>query len=389
MLRDDDPETWRDVGWSSSAISMGFSPGSVTARTMTVRDSSDLFSVIMPSHNHERYIRRAVESVLMQTYEKWELIVIDDGSSDGSLGVLATVRDPRVVLFSQTNHGAHAAINKGLELAKGEFITILNSDDMYLPCRLERMRAEFDAQRDSALVTTWTEVIDAEDRHLAVKRGWENLEPWPLRHPDASYKQTNDFRLNLLASNFVATTSNIAFRRSLYERIGGMRNLRFTHDWDFLLRASLAGTCRQISEPLLRYRVHDRNTIATDRRGMLFEICWVLAANLDGFLGKHILSSMNDDALLEEIVMLYESINLQGNDKLFWLIRTFIESQRKMGHANPEEILLHHAALREMLMSFVVVDPNADDASHDPRPHRPYGVVASLFSMARHFATRR
>ncbi len=323
---------------------------------MTVRDASDLFSVIMPSHNHERYILRAVESVLMQTYEKWELIVIDDGSDDGSLGVLATVRDPRVVLVSQKNHGAHVAINKGLELAKGEFIAILNSDDMYLPCRLERVRAEFDAETDSELVTTWIEVVDAEDRPLAVKRGWENLEPWPLRHPDASYKQTNDFRLNLLSSNFVATTSNISFRRSLYERIGGMRNLRFVHDWDFLLRASLAGRCRQISEPLLRYRVHDRNTIATNRCGMLFEICWVLAANLDGFLGRYILGSMNDDALLEEIAMLYESINLQGNDKLFWLIRTFIESQRKMGREHPEELLLDSKPLREHLIRYVVDD---------------------------------
>jgi glycosyltransferase involved in cell wall biosynthesis len=312
-----------------------------------------LISIIIPSYNHRQYIGEAVRSVLSQTYEDIELIVIDDGSQDGSPDFIATIKDGRVKLVRQANQGAPAAINRGLEMANGDFLAILNSDDSYHPRRLEKAIVAFQRDKDLKLVSSWIDVTDADGHLIGRKKGWENLEPWPLRRPDASFKRLNDFRLNLLATNFVSTTSNIIFRRSLYDQVGGMRNLRYVHDWDFLLRASEIAKCDQISEPLLRYRIHRANTIASDRKGMLFEICWVMAANIHRFEGKFVFASTDSKVLASDIEKLYESTNFQGNDKLIWVIRSFIEGQKFIGRQYAEESLLDDAVLREKFISLV------------------------------------
>ena len=100
-----------------------------------------LVSVILPAYNHEQFIASAVGSVLSQVYQHWELIVIDDGSTDATWRVLESFTDPRIQLHHQSNQGSHAAINRGIELAKGDYVNILNSDDLYSPDRLERLLA--------------------------------------------------------------------------------------------------------------------------------------------------------------------------------------------------------------------------------------------------------
>jgi glycosyltransferase involved in cell wall biosynthesis len=316
-------------------------------------NQSALVSIIIPSYNHAAYLQSAIDSVLRQSHERMEVIVIDDGSQDNSLEILRQIDDPRFKYFAQENQGAHAAINRGLQLAKGEFLTILNSDDLFHPDRIKQLLSEFAREPQTEMVSSWIEIIDADGKSLGVKQGWHNMEPWPIAHPELSFKTTDDFSLNLLMGNFVATTSNIMMRRNLYDRIGGMRNLRFTHDWDFVLRAAAGARCKLVSEPLMKYRVHDTNTITSDRAWMLFEICWVLAANLHRFEGLKIFGSVNAEQNAGDLERLYESINLQGNDKLFWVIRAFIQSLNTAGVENSEELLLEDTVLRNRLIEYV------------------------------------
>lgn len=317
-------------------------------------NTMDLVSVIIPSYNHAEYLPYAMESVLTQSYKNIQLIVIDDGSIDLSVDYLKQIKDPRYSFFCQENQGAHAAINRGLQLASGEFLTILNSDDVFYPNRIQNLMTEFQKHPEIELLSTWIEVIDATEKQLGIKQGWHNLEPWPIDHPELSYKQTDDFLLNLLMGNFVATTSNIMMRRSLYDKVGGMRNLRFTHDWDFLLRAAACAKCKLVAEPLMKYRVHESNTISSDRAWMLFEICWVLAANLHRVEGLQIFSNAEPKKNLEDLERIYESINLQGNDKVFWVMRALIHSLRSAGVENSEELLLEDG-LREKLIGYIKV----------------------------------
>ena len=313
--------------------------------------STNLISVIIPSYNHEKYIKQAVDSVLLQSYDNIELIVVDDGSGDSSLDYLRSVRDPRFQLIEQENSGAHNAINRGLSVAQGEYLSILNSDDAYHPDRLsqcaDRIQQGFD------LVASWIELIDDKGKVLGVKKGWRNMLPWRIKAPKTSLPPTDAFRLNLVMSNFVSTTSNMVFTRRLFDDIGGMRNLRFAHDWDFLLRAVREYRCELIDRPLLQYRTHQTNTISSNRAWMLFEICWIYAVHLRYFT-KEFFSGTDHEVVKNEIGFLTQSINLQGNDKVMWIMLQYLNERAGHGGDVVAEKLLDDERLRREFIQHIV-----------------------------------
>lgn len=317
-----------------------------------IRDG-ELLSVIIPSYNHSLYIGEAIQSVMNQTYQNWELIVVDDGSKDNSLEIIGEFvkKDSRIQLVAQENSGAHNAINRGLEMAKGKYLAVLNSDDIYEDNRFAIMIEDMEKNPQIDFSCSYISVINSKGKKLGVKEGWRNMESWVVPHKELSFAATDDFKLNLIMGNFTSTTSNFLFTRRLYEKIGGMRNLRFAHDWDFALRAAEVTECKLIEEPLLRYRVHETNTISSNRKWMLFEIAWMWAANLERFYGTLLFKTQNDNA---DIIALVESLNLQGNDKIFWIIKSFIDAQRKLGVEHPEEILLNDNELRNRLLEYIV-----------------------------------
>lgn len=316
-----------------------------------LKKEKPLLSVVIPSYNHEKFIGKAIDSVLGQTYSNLELIIIDDGSKDSSIEIIKSYTDERITFVAQENAGAHNAINKGLEIAKGEYLAILNSDDIFDKKRFEIMIKEMEKHKEVGFSCTYIQVIDSDGNKLGVKEGWKNMEPWQIENPDKSFKTSDDFKLNLLMSNFPSTTSNFLFTRELYEKIGGMRNLRFAHDWDFALRAAEITECMIIDKPLMEYRIHNSNTISSNRKWMLFEIAWMWATNLERFYKTKLFAG---DDLFVDTQKIVESINLQGNDKIFWMIKIFIDAQKVKGVANPEEILLDDNELRNKLLEYVV-----------------------------------
>lgn len=227
-------------------------------------------SVVIPLYNHERYIAEAVASVLDQGELLAELIVIDDGSGDGSAAVMADLaaRDGRIRFLRQENRGAHATLNRGLALARGEFVAILNSDDSYLPGRLAALVRALDLDPGSDLAASSIAFMDGESRPI------EN--PWFGEALD-NYKARRDLGAALIDANFLMTTSNFLMRRSLPERIGGFAPLRYAHDLQFALRAvALGARLAFIDRPLLRYRFHGANTISEDHAKVRLE--WALCA---------------------------------------------------------------------------------------------------------------
>lgn len=316
------------------------------------KEEGPLLSVIMPVYNHEKYVGEAMESVLKQTYRNFEFIIIDDGSSDNSVKQILKYQDKRIRFYKQENRGAHNAINRGLSNAEGEYIAILNSDDVYELRRFEKMIAYMEQERKVGFCCSYIQVIDTKGKKLGIKKGWKNMEPWLLEHPERSLGTTDEFEKNLIISNFTSTTSNFLFRREVYEKIGGMRNLRFAHDWDFALRVAQNFECEIIKEPLLLYRVHENNTISSNRKWMMFEIAWVWAANISRFAGT--LFFRNENSEREDMLRVIESINLQGNDKIFWIILLYIQFQERKGMKYPEERLLDDEKLRNLLLDYVV-----------------------------------
>src|SRR5271157_4444878 len=98
--------------------------------------SGPLVSVIMPLYNKRPYVERSIESISSQTYSNWELIIVDDGSTDGSADVVPR-DDRRIKLLRQANSGPGAARNRGTEMASGDYLAFIDADDCYYPFKLE------------------------------------------------------------------------------------------------------------------------------------------------------------------------------------------------------------------------------------------------------------
>ena len=219
-------------------------------------------SVVMPAYNHERFVTRALDSVLAQSYAgSVEIIVVDDGSRDATAELLDDYArrcstHPLTVLH-QANAGAHEAINHGLTLARGEWVALINSDDLYAARRLDNC-LNAAAQRKAAFAFSGTsfvndagEAIGNDDRYVAqlrdeIARGF--------RAPDPVYA--------LIRSNIAISSGNFVFKRELLEATGGFSALRVCHDWDFILAASYHTPLAVVDEPLYIYRVHGANTFA-------------------------------------------------------------------------------------------------------------------------------
>lgn len=129
-------------------------------------------TVFIPVYNCRRYVAEAIDSILEQTYSDFELLLIDDGSTDGSRHILASYADPRIrVIFNETNLGIPRMLNKGLALARGEFFALLDNDDFASPDRLEQQLAFLERHEEYAAVGAWAVTTDEAGRTLGtIKR---------------------------------------------------------------------------------------------------------------------------------------------------------------------------------------------------------------------------
>ena len=219
-----------------------------------------LISVVIPAYNHERFIGPAVDSVLNQTWENLELIVVDDGSTDGTGDRVQAYSDPRLSYYYQENQDAFNTINRGMGLAKGEYIAILNSDDIYTTDRLEKLVA---LQQESNAACLFTDVLPISDAGTVFTDpdfGW-NI--WHQKNRDW-YFSCQDLYTAFLKGNFMVTTSNLFMTTEAVQQVGQFCSLRYLHDYDYIFRMMLAfpDQVRYVAdEQLLYYRIHDGNTL--------------------------------------------------------------------------------------------------------------------------------
>jgi glycosyltransferase involved in cell wall biosynthesis len=201
-------------------------------------------SVIIPAYNAEAFVEEAVRSVFAQTYRDFEIIVVDDGSTDGTPDVVRSL-EGSVRLIRQRNQGLPAARNAGAAAATGEWLAFLDADDIWLPDKLERQMR----RADGSVVLIYT------DRYNFGARG-DLPEVQGLVTP---LLEGEIFESLLYFGNFI-TASSVLIQRRVFNGLGGFyEKLKAAEDWDLWIRCaatSLAGVCR---EPLLRYRFHTAN----------------------------------------------------------------------------------------------------------------------------------
>lgn len=233
--------------------------------------SNPAVSVVIPAYNHAPYVGAAIESVLCQSLEAVELIVIDDGSRDATAErVEAYLGDPRVRLERQANAGSHAAINRGVALARAPWVAILNSDDLFHPDRLARMLASCRSNRWDFAVSGF-DLIDGEGAPIDAPDHWLRRRTDPV----LNYARSHGVWPGILFGNFTVSTSNFFFSRDLWRRIGPFAHYRYVLDWDWALRAIAAAPARAgwlPDEALFSYRLHGANTISGAGLRSSFEI---------------------------------------------------------------------------------------------------------------------
>jgi len=270
-------------------------------------------SVIIPAYNHEKYIAEAITSVLNQSCQDFELIIINDGSTDSTEQRILSIQDRRIQYLSQKNSGAHSAINLGISLARGEYVSILNSDDVYAPDRLEKCLDFLEHHPGYSVVMTTMEGIDDQGtpvRQTLTPQG-KNWLDWyrgafPLFEADKSYP-------NAFAENIMVTTSNLFARRKVFQECGGFRGLRYAHDWDMLLRLSRRYQIHLLREDLLKYRIHSKNTISEDESHLktFFEVNWLIVENL---------KELDENVPFAEILEFLKNNKYLSSETLFFLL---------------------------------------------------------------------
>ncbi|MFA5718406.1 MAG: glycosyltransferase [Desulfobulbaceae bacterium] len=218
-------------------------------------------SVIIPAYNHERFVGAAVESVLDQSHRNIELIVINDGSTDRTGDVVQSYRDDRLTYLYQDNRDAYNTINRGLSLATGEYVAILNSDDVYFPDRLLRLISE---QQAAGAHCLFTDVVPISDEGLEFSDPEFGWNVWHQKNREF-HRQCGDLYVAFLKGNFMVTTSNLFMTAEAVRKVGKFCSLRYLHDYDYIFRMMLAypGKVRYLAdEKLLYYRIHSGNTLS-------------------------------------------------------------------------------------------------------------------------------
>jgi glycosyltransferase involved in cell wall biosynthesis len=205
-------------------------------------------SVLLTCYNHIRYLPQALQGVRDQTFRDLEVIAIDDGSSDGTREWLADQPDVQCV-FNERNLGTYETLNVGLRRANGEFIAVLNDDDVWLPNKLARQIELLDSHPEVGLVHTGGYFIDGEGNRT---------EGNPLGFAFPTF-ETGDILLGLVYENKIIASAAVA-RRTCFDDLGGFNRSYFgSGDWEMWFRIAERHHVGFVDEPLTLYRVHGAN----------------------------------------------------------------------------------------------------------------------------------
>jgi len=205
-----------------------------------------LVSVCIPSYNYAQYIGTCIDSVLDQTYQDWELVIVDNHSSDNTAEVVGSVRDPRIRFFeNEQNLGLVRNWNRCVSIASGDYIAVLPADDAFLPRMLERSVAMLDDHPNLGFTYSSFHITDEQGRVVTTKRQWDE---------DRIMSGETAVRSNLVTGTF-AIPPTVLMRRECYRAAGGYdETYRLIIDWVLYLRAALLFGAGYIAETLAVHR---------------------------------------------------------------------------------------------------------------------------------------
>ncbi|MFT4659776.1 MAG: glycosyltransferase involved in cell wall biosynthesis [Patiriisocius sp.] len=220
--------------------------------------SNPLVSVIMPAFNADKYISSAIESIIQQSYNNWELIVVDDGSTDKTNEIVRTymTKDERIKLYvNNINRGLIFTRNRGLENANGKYIANLDSDDISLTSRLEEQVRFLEGNPDYVLLGSGSNLINSLGKKIGVID--RNI---PNEH----------LKTLLLFSNYFINSS-VLMRIDKLWNLKYSNNYPLSEDFNLFIELSNKGEIGNLNKSLINYRIHDHN-ISIERQDELSKV---------------------------------------------------------------------------------------------------------------------
>jgi glycosyltransferase involved in cell wall biosynthesis len=210
------------------------------------------FSVIIPTYNRAHVIDEALDSVLAQSYQDFEILVIDDGSADNTREVLCPYFD-RIRYFKQANSGPAAARNRGITESQGEYVAFLDSDDRWYPDKLAQIDKVIDAHPDAGLFYSDYQLVDEQHSHLWIARSKHIM---------------GDGYHQLLLGNFIGT-STVVVKRECFDVCGLFyRDLFSTQDWDMWIRIAREFSIVHVPAVLVEYTWQSRGAVTASPKAL-------------------------------------------------------------------------------------------------------------------------
>jgi glycosyltransferase involved in cell wall biosynthesis len=199
-------------------------------------------SIIMPVFNCEQYINQALDSILCQSHNDYELIIVNDGSNDNTFSILASHKDYRIILINEGHHGLVSALNRGLHRAKGKYIAIMHGDDIASADRLQIQIQTLEKYPEIGILGSSCQLIDETGRYLGLRNWpttdlelrWESLLQCPFAHPSVMLRREVVKKNNLTYNHSFVSVEDYELWTRIFQYTSGM-NLR---------------------KPLLHYRIH-------------------------------------------------------------------------------------------------------------------------------------
>jgi glycosyltransferase involved in cell wall biosynthesis len=199
-------------------------------------------SIIIPTYNAAKTITETIASVQKQTIDDWELIVVNDGSTDDTLKVLNRIEDSRLTILSVDNGGVAEARNLGLSRATGEYIAFLDADDLWVADKLELQLQALKENPQAIVAYSWTCFMDEQ------KSGY-------VYHASSSYKYQGNVYPRLLIADFIHSGSNTLIRKQALDSVGGFdSDCNGCEDWDLWLRLAAVGDFTVVPKHQIIYR---------------------------------------------------------------------------------------------------------------------------------------
>ena len=206
-------------------------------------------SVIIPVFNGEKTIQETIDSILNQTFQNIELIIINDGSTDSTVQIINNISDSRIKLFSYANGGLSTSRNRGISLAQGEYISFIDADDLWTPDKLESQWQALQENPQADVAYSWTDYIDESSNFLKSGR---------------RIKANGDAFSKLLLFNFLENGSNPLIRQKALEKVGDFdRSICTAGDKDMWLRLAANYNFVCVEKPQILYRI-STNSMSTN-----------------------------------------------------------------------------------------------------------------------------